>query len=170
MSLKIRHATEEDIPVLTKIFNHHVESGHSTLRPSPETIEQRLEAYRKTSKTGRYQMLVAEFDNTLVGSAASFCYREGLVFEKTVEFGIYLDTDTFGKGIGTALYSSLIDRLSTEDVHLAVAGIALPNPGSIALHKKVGFKEVGIFEEYAFYRGQYVSSIWMQRKIGQTPT
>lgn len=165
MDLIIRHACEADIPVLTEIFNYYVMNGHASLRPAPETLEQRMEAFHKTSQTGRYQMLVAESGGKLLGTAASARYRDGVVFEKTVEFGIYLDPEARGKGVGTSLYLALIENLRHEDVHLAVAGIALPNPGSIALHKKVGFKEVGVFDEYAFYRGKYYSSIWMQLRF-----
>lgn len=165
MDLIIRYAVEEDILLLTTIFNYHVESGHSTLRPGPEPLDKRLEAFRRTSTSGRYQMLVAESDGILIGSASSFRFRDGPVFEKTVEFGIYLDPNFLGKGIGTSLYLTLIEKLSGEDVHLAVAGIALPNPGSVALHKKVGFEEVGVFDEYAFYKGKYFSSMWMQRRF-----
>jgi phosphinothricin acetyltransferase len=46
-----------------------------------------------------------------------------------------------------------------------VAGIALPNDASIALHKKFGFAEVGIFREYAIKNRERISSIWMQKRL-----
>jgi phosphinothricin acetyltransferase len=46
-----------------------------------------------------------------------------------------------------------------------VAGIALPNDASVALHRKFGFAEVGILDEYAIKHGAYVSSLWMQRRF-----
>ncbi len=64
------------------------------------------------------------------------------------------------------MYEALFKKLETENLHLAVVGIALPNEASIALHKKFGFEEVGIFKEYAIKRGQYISSVWMQKRIG----
>jgi len=48
-------------------------------------------------------------------------------------------------------------------VHVALAGIALPNDASVALHRNFGFTEVGTFREYAIKNGQYISSVWMQR-------
>jgi len=45
-------------------------------------------------------------------------------------------------------------------------GIALPNDASIALHRKLGFTDVGVFEEYARKNGRYVSSLWMQLRFG----
>jgi len=61
--------------------------------------------------------------------------------------------------------SSVISPKNTETVHLAVAGIALPNDASVALHRKFGFSDVGIFDEYAMKHGAYISSLWMQRRL-----
>jgi phosphinothricin acetyltransferase len=82
-----------------------------------------------------------------------------------VEFGIYLDPRFRGGGVGSALYECLFDQVSSEELHLAVAGIALPNDASVALHRKFGFTDVGVFEEYAVKHGAYISSLWMQRRL-----
>ena len=55
-------------------------------------------------------------------------------------------------------------------VHVALAGIALPNDASVALHRKHGFTEVGTFREYAIKNGQYISSVWMQRACRPAPS
>ena len=38
------------------------------------------------------------------------------------------------------------DALRAEGLHRAFAGVTLPNPASVALHRKLGFREVGIFD------------------------
>ena len=60
----------------------------------------------------------------------------------------------------------LLQRLADQPVHLAVAGVALPNPGSLALHRRLGFEEVGTFREYAQKNGTWISSTWFQRRAG----
>ena len=55
--------------------------------------------------------------------------------------------------------------LEDEDVHRAVAGIALPNEASVRLHRRMGFNEVGVFDEYAIKGDRYLSSLWMQRPL-----
>ena len=69
------------------------------------------------------------------------------------------------KGLGSLLYEALFTKLKSEPLHLAVAGIALPNDASVALHKKFGFTEVGVFQEYAMKHGQRISSVWMQKRL-----
>jgi predicted GNAT superfamily acetyltransferase len=68
------------------------------------------------------------------------------------------------------LYRALFDSLAPEpSVHVALAGIALPNDASVALHRNFGFTEVGTFREYAIKNGQYISSVWMQRLCHSAP-
>jgi phosphinothricin acetyltransferase len=50
-------------------------------------------------------------------------------------------------------------------VHVALAGIVLPNDASVALHSKFGFTEVGTFHGYGIKNGRYLSSVWMERQL-----
>jgi phosphinothricin acetyltransferase len=59
----------------------------------------------------------------------------------------------------------LVDELANERLHRAVAGFALPNEASVQLHRRFGFTDIGVFDEYARIRGRYVSSLWMQRRF-----
>jgi phosphinothricin acetyltransferase len=99
----------------------------------------------------------------VVGYACSQRYRDLEAFSETIEVSIALDISCRGQGVGTALYRELFDSLAREQVHVALAGIAVPNEASVALHRQFGFTEVGTFREYAAKDGQYISSLWMQR-------
>ena len=165
MDINIRPGTESDIPILTDIFNYHIENGHSTFTEEPVTVADMLDQFQGYALTGPYRMLVAEIDGKVVGRASSFRYRQSQAFDKTVEIGIYLAPETIGKGVGSKLYQSLFDTLIYENLHLAVVGIALPNTGSVALHKKFGFQDVGVFDEYAWVGGKFYSSLWMQKRL-----
>ena len=63
------------------------------------------------------------------------------------------------------LYEELLDQADSTDVHLCVTGIALPNPASVALHERFGFTEVGVFKEYTVKHGEWISWVWMQRRV-----
>ena len=65
----------------------------------------------------------------------------------STETTVYLDEAFHGKGIGTALYEKLFQDLRNRDINAVMAGIALPNDGSVALHEKVGFRKVAHFEK-----------------------
>ncbi len=76
---------------------------------------------------------------------------------------IGLDEASDGQGVGSHLYRTLMSSLGRTSTHVALAGIALPNDASVALHRKFGFTVIGTFREYAVKDGRYISSIWMQR-------
>ena len=69
-------------------------------------------------------------------------------------------------GLGRALYRALLVALEAEpDVHRAYAGIALPNPASIALHTRLGYTLVGTFRDVGFKFGKFWSVSWYEREI-----
>jgi len=78
---------------------------------------------------------------------------------------VALAAGEFGKGIGMALYSKLMELLTDAKFHRAYAIIALPNDASIALHHKLGFREVGVLKEAGFKDGKYHSTMMMEREL-----
>ena len=60
------------------------------------------------------------------------------------------DHERLGQGWGSRLYEALFARLREGSTHVAIAGIALPNPESIALHEKFGMQKVAHFAEVGF--------------------
>jgi phosphinothricin acetyltransferase len=67
--------------------------------------------------------------------------------------------------VGKLLYAALFAQLKEEKIHLVVAGVALPNPASVALHKAFGFSQVGVLSEYALKNSNYISSVWFQKLV-----
>ena len=165
----VRPAHRDDLPQLVSIYNHYVEHSLATFDTEPATVETRTGWFEAFSDAGPHRLLVA-FDGEgprqrILGCASSGPYRQHPAFRSTVEVSVYLDPEVRGRGVGSALYRALLEALRSEHVHVAVAGIALPNDASVALHRKFGFKEVGVFEEYAVKNGTYISSVWMQLRL-----
>ncbi|MEK7794524.1 MAG: N-acetyltransferase family protein, partial [Candidatus Hydrogenedentota bacterium] len=102
----------------------------------------------------------------VTGYAYTSQFRSKAAYDTTVEMTIYLAPEAVGRGIGSVLYATLFDALRDEDVHLAVAGITLPNEASIALHKKFGFEDVGVYHEVGRKFGKYWDVVWMEKRLG----
>jgi phosphinothricin acetyltransferase len=166
--LIIRPVCDADLASLNLIFDYYVMNGHVTFRTELWTLEERR-IWLRNYDGKRYQVLVGQIDDQIVGCAYSSRYRSNSPFDTTVETSIYLEHTFHRKGTGTALYTALLDNLRSQSVHVAVAGIALPNDASIALHRKLGFEEVGTFKEYARKNGEWISSVWFQRFIEPAP-
>jgi phosphinothricin acetyltransferase len=162
--VKITGATEGDLLAIVGILNYTAASSIARFETRPASVAERRDWFGQFSSVGPYQLVVARGGDQILGYACSQRYRDHEAFRETVEVSIALDVSSRGQGVGTALYQALFDSLALEpSVHVALAGIALPNDASVALHQKFGFTEVGTFREYAIKNGQYISSVWMQR-------
>jgi phosphinothricin acetyltransferase len=164
----IEPAAEDDLPGIVGIFNHAIAHSNATLVTEPVTVDERREWFARFAATGPYRLFVARRGSQVLGYAASQPYRDHEGFQESVEVSIALHVTSRGQGVGTALYRALFASLADEPVHVALAGIILPNDASVALHRKLGFTEVGTFHEYAVKNGEYLSSLWMERRFPRT--
>jgi phosphinothricin acetyltransferase len=162
--VEIGPATDQDLAPIVGILNYAAANSIATFATRPVTVAERRDWFGQFSPAGPYRLLVARRGDQVLGYACSQPYRDHDAFRETVEVSIALDVRHRGQGTGTALYRALFDALDREpSVHVVLAGIALPNDASVALHRKFGFTDVGTFREYAVKNSQYISSLWMQR-------
>jgi phosphinothricin acetyltransferase len=113
-------------------------------------------------------LLVAVLEEAVVGFTTSSQFRPRPAYETSVETSIYLAADAVGHGTGSKLYAELFHALEGEDVHRAYAGIGLPNPASVALHERFGFKRVAHFTEQGRKFGRYWDVAWFEKPLGHT--
>ena len=163
--VEIGPGTEGDLPAIVAILNYTIANSDATFTSEPVTVAERQNWFERFAPAGPYRLLVARRGNRVLGYAASQPYRDHEAFRETVEVSIALDGSSRGQGIGTAMYRTLFECLASEPVHVALAGIVLPNDASVALHRKLGFTEVGTFHEYGIKNGRYLSSLWMERLL-----
>ncbi|PCE67066.1 GNAT family N-acetyltransferase [Salinivibrio sp. YCSC6] len=167
--MEIRTGKHTDVSAITDIFNFYIEHTNARFEVDPFTVENRQEWFSQFSSGTKHRLYVAIENGLVCGFACSQPYRVNSAFDDTVEVTVYLAPEAKGKGLGTRLYKQLFSSISTCGVHRALSGIALPNDASIALHKRFGFKEVGVFNEYARKNGHYISSIWLEKTLDAMP-
>lgn len=80
----------------------------------------------------------------------------------SAEVSVYLDRSFQGRGAGRALYAALLPRLADRGLVTAVAGMTLPNAASAALHRSLGFTDVGVYRRIGYKFGAWHDVAWMQ--------
>ena len=166
MKPDIRQAEPGDLNRLVEIYNHYVTETHITFDTEPFAVGARTQWFTQFSAIGPYRLLVADEDGEVLGYASSTPFKPKPGYGTSVETSIYLDPQNVGKGAGVQLYSSLLDALRAEDsVHRAYGGVALPNPGSVALHEKLGFAHVASYHEVGFKFGKYWDVDWYEKDM-----
>ena len=159
MAVLIRLAGAGDAAAIAAIYRPYVEGSRISFEeeaPSADEMAERM-------ASPLHPWLIAEEDGRLLGYASSSPYHRRPAYRWTVETSIYLAAGAHGRGIGMQLLSSLIELLTRQGYVTAIGAIALPNPASIALHRRLGFVEAGTYREVGFKLGQWTDvSLWQR--------
>ena len=159
-------ACEEDhVAAITTIYAHHVLHGLASFEiepPSEDDMQRRLDIVSRN-----YPYLVAECAGEVVGYAYASPYRLRPAYRHTAENSVYLHPAWSGRGIGRQLMSALLAECEARGLRQIVAVIGdSANFASIALHKSLGFREVGVLRSVGFKFDRWVDSVLMQRALG----
>lgn len=161
-SALVRPTAEADLETIADIYAHYVRSSPVTFHleaPSAADWRQRFVSVDET----RHPWLVSELSGAVAGFAFASPFRPREAYALTAETTVYLHPDAVGRGLGRALYAQLLGEASERGLHMAVAGITLPNHASVALHEAVGFEPVGVFREVGHKLGAWHDVGWWQR-------
>ena len=161
----VRAAVADNVPRITDIYNHYVRTSPATFDLEPFSVDQRMEWFEHYGTTGPHRLLVSESDGVICGYAATSQFRTKPAYDTTVEVTIYCAPEATGRGIGQQLYTALFDAIRAEDLHVAIAGITVPNDASCALHERFGFRRVGLMHEVGRKFGRYWDVAWYQREL-----
>ena len=160
----VRPGTLADVAAATAIYNHYDEHTTATFDVVPHDPEERARTwFAAYDVTGPHRLVVAERDGQVAGWATSGRFRPKAAYDRTVETTVYVDPAHVGHRVGQELYDALLAAMDEEGVHRCVAAIALPNPGSVALHERCGFRPVGTLTEVGHKLGRWVDVQWWER-------
>jgi phosphinothricin acetyltransferase len=148
------------------VYNPYVTDTAVTFETVPVRPEDRAAWLDAHLSGGRHRIVVAEdADRQLVGWATTSPFRARAAYSTTVESSVYCAPGSVGQGIGSRLYEVLFRSIQGEDVERIVAGVTLPNPASIALHRHFGFQPVGVFTRVGRKLGRYWDVAWFERPL-----
>ncbi|MFE0758438.1 arsinothricin resistance N-acetyltransferase ArsN1 family B [Inquilinus sp. NPDC058860] len=164
----IRLATPEDAPALQAIYAPIVAGTAISFELTPPTVAEMADRIRRTIPA--YPWLVLERDRRTLGYAYAGPHRARPAYRWSVDVSAYVAEAGRRQGTGRALYERLFVLLQRQGYHAAFAGIALPNPASVALHEAVGFVPLGVYRDVGFKHGAWHNVGWWQRPIGDRPS
>lgn len=135
-------ALPEDAASLLAIYAPFVETTAVTFEYAVPAVDE-LGA-RVRTVTAQWPWLVLERQGRVAGYAYASAWRTRAAYQWAVETTVYVHADERRRGIGRALYRSLLACLRVQGHRLALGAITLPNPASVALHEALGFRCVAV--------------------------
>jgi phosphinothricin acetyltransferase len=163
----IRSATAADAAPVAGIYNHYVRETTVTFEeeevPAPEIA-------RRIGEAGAASLpwLIAERGARVLGYAYATRWHSRSAYRFSAEITVYVDAGHTRVGIGSRLYHHLFPMLQTRGLHAVMAGIALPNEPSVALHEGFGLSKVAHLKEVGFKFDRWIDVGYWQRILQQT--
>ena len=150
----LREASAADAAAIAAIYNHYVGTTTISMENDPVSADEMAERIAGVQADGLPWLLLVEGERVCAYSYASK-WRARPGYRHAVESTVYVDPALRGRGHGLALYRALLERLEGR-FHTVIGGIALPNAASIALHERLGFRQVACFHEVGHKFGAWV--------------
>lgn len=158
MSFTIREMTPEDWGQVSAIYLEGIATGNSTFETEVPSYEQ------WTAKHIRGCSIVACDGSIVFGWGALSPYSGRQVYSGVGEASIYIGQKHRGMGIGTLLLRSLIELSEDRGFWTLQAGVFPENLASVAICKKLGFREVGVRRRLGRMNGAWRDVLLLERR------
>lgn len=159
----IRMAQASDAAEIARIYAPIVSDTLISFELQPPTAAEMEE--RVASALGYAPWLVCVRDGRVAGYAYGSLHNERAAYQWSANVSVYIDERHRRKGVGRALYTSLLALLRLQGFHAAHGGITLPNAGSVGLHEALGFRPIALYPRVGFKFGAWHDVGWWQLEL-----
>lgn len=160
---EIRLAALEDAKEIYAIYEPYILNTVISFEYDRVPLEVFEERIRKI--TSQYPWLVYTIDGEIAGYAYCSLHRERAAYGWDCECSVYIKDSHHKKGIGTILYKALFELVKAQGIYNIYSLICVPNEGSVALHKKFGFTEVGTYFKTAYKFEEWRDLLVMEKRL-----
>jgi len=157
----MRAAARGDAPAIAAIYNQGIAERAATF-DTDEVAEDDVAAW--VGDDGQ-PLLVAEIDGRAVGWARVIRSTERCAFAGVGEYTIYLDRDARGRGVGRPLLEALVEVADGAGYWKLQGRLFTTNAASLALARRCGFREVGVYERHGRLDGEWKDLLIVERLL-----
>ena len=161
--MQLRFADERDTAACLAIYAQYIDTSitFETALPSEAEFAGRIRSYGTV-----YPWLVAEEDGEILAYAYAHRAQERAAYDWNAELSVYVSKNAAGRGLGTRLYRALLALLKEQGVRTAYGVVTMPNDASAALHRKLGFRQLGVYHSTGYKNGSWRDVVWFEKPIG----
>lgn len=160
--MNFRFVSADDTAALLNIYAQYIDT--------PITFECELPSFgafqnRIADISARWPYIVCEEEGVPHGYAYAHSAFKRAAYQWDAELSIYIDRTFTSRGLGSKMYSLLIDILRLQGIRTVYGVVTVPNPASERLHLSLGFQEAGTFHSTGYKCGKWQDVTWFEKQI-----
>ncbi|MEU4539561.1 GNAT family N-acetyltransferase [Streptosporangium sp. NPDC023825] len=164
--LEIRPMRDTDAGPVLAIYQAGLDGGQASFETAAPAWE-----HFTAGKLARPRYVAADVDTgEVVGWVAASPTSARPVYAGVVEHSLYVHPGCQGRGVGRALLSAFISASEQAGIWTIQAGIFPDNAPSLALHRALGFRVVGVRERVGRRHGLWRDVVMLERRSTVTGT
>jgi L-amino acid N-acyltransferase YncA len=154
----IRNFEQNDFDSVKDIYQQGIDTGNATFETHPKEWNEWNNSMLPVCR------FVAVENERVVGWAALSPVSNRCVYAGVAEVSVYVASEAHGKGVGQALLCRLVEESEKEGIWTLQAGIFPENETSIALHRKNGFRILGLREKLGKMGEKWRDVVLLERR------
>jgi L-amino acid N-acyltransferase YncA len=159
MDVSIRKLGADDWPEVAAIYAEGIADRLATFETELPAWEEWDAAHLAEHR------LVAELDGAVVGWVALTPYSRRAVYRGVADESVYVAASARGRGVGRALLTAAIESARAGGLWTLQAGVFPENSPSLALHRSLGFREVGVRERIGRLDGVWRDVVLLELRL-----
>jgi L-amino acid N-acyltransferase YncA len=155
----VRPLHPDDYPAVAAVFADGIATGQATFETQVPSWETWDAAHLRNHR------FVAELDGDVVGWVAVVPYSSRAVYRGVGEESVYVAERARGRGVGRALLEAVIASARDGGLWTLQAGVFPDNTASLELHRRLGFREVGVRERIGRLDGLWRDVVLLELRL-----
>lgn len=159
MEQHVEPMRDSDWPEVRAIYLEGIETGNATFETGAPSWEAWNSAHMREPR-----LAARDRSGRVLGWAALTPVSGRCVYAGVGDLSVYVAAAARGRGVGQALLQALIEASEQAGIWTLQAGIFPENVGSLSLHRRCGFREVGRRERIGSLNGVWRDVLLLERR------
>lgn len=157
---RIAPMSDAHAAAVLRIYQAGIDDGDATFETRTPSWTDFL-----SSRPAEYRFVALDpLGSDVVGWVAASPVSDRCVYAGVVEHSVYVAPSARGGGVGRALLAQLIAVTEAAGIWTIQSGVFPENAASLALHQRVGFREVGRRERIGRHHGRWRDVLLLERR------